>query len=103
MRLRCDPTEKALSCIRAANSAGVLVAIQGKGVAAYIFAPEGALESRLQCVGFAPKSIPLLWSSDCPRECRRLALRRIDISLHLAQGDRTMRERAVCVRDAVLG
>ena len=80
----------------------VSVTVESDGISTKVFAPKGTLELPPQFVGFGEKVRGPVGISEPVRASSRHAQRRIDVALHLYEGDRALCEFAVRMENSVV-
>src|SRR5262245_3606567 len=95
--------EQDLTGIRAADAAGLLLAVERERVGLELLAPEACVESLRQLMGFSLEATrALVPPQPFGATCQHL-LRAIDVALHLRKRDRPLRQAAVGVENRILG
>ena len=103
MLRRGNSAKQHLPGVRCPHAARALLAVERDRIGADVFAPERRLELFGKLAGLGIKRVAARGYAEPARRARRQALGRIDIALHFAQRDRSLRQRAVGVEDRVVG
>ena len=97
------PLNRTCPAFDVSHAARLLLPVQRQRIGAQVFAPESILEPFGERGGLGVERLTALVLAEPARRACRQALGRIDIALHLAEGDRPLRDRAVGVEDCVVG